>query len=140
MTNRRDRYLRRESDRKSRTAQQLPASRPPDVIPDAHASRDADYAAYLASLDGDADHAAFLGSLGEPPELPERPLREKVTWHRNHNPGDNWHDYLVCQCGTCARFRKINGVPQWNGGSDLFAESGQPDPWDSSDLRRDTEI
>lgn len=126
MSNRRERYLRREAERKARNTQQ-PVSQPPvsqpEVIPARHSAEiDAEYAAYLASLDDEAEHWAYLDSLGEPAER-QRPQKEKITWHPNHKQGDNWHDYLACLCRECTSFRKANGIDRW------IEKPGEPDPW-----------
>ena len=119
MSERRQRYLRREAERKERAAQ--------STTPDANPDYDQEYAAYLESLGEDAEHLAYLESLGEQ-ERAEwwRQEKEKITWHPNHQRDDNWHDDLVCSCRACTRYRQANGIKP-------FAERhpGDPDPWDS---------
>lgn len=149
MSNRRERYLRREAERKARNAEQPvtpPAQGQSDsmslrteddetaaqdhivgahnMVPDA-AKHDREYAAYLASLDEDAERAMYLDSLGEQAER-QRPQKEKITWHPNHKQGDNWHDYLLCRCRECTGFRKVNGIERWE-----QSNPGEPDPWDT---------
>lgn len=129
MSNRRERYLRREAERKARAAQQpvIPVDEPAqdlgEVTPDHHSTEiDADYAAYLASLDDDAEHTEFLDSLAPSPERVRD--KEKITWHPNHQRGDNWHDYLICRCHECTSFRKVNGIFPWE-----ESHPGEPHPW-----------
>jgi hypothetical protein len=106
---------------------------PPEVVSDDDSpspEMDADYMAYLESLGNEeAERMAFLESLGEPERRREWwEEKEKITWHPNHQRGDNWHDYLLCRCRACTSFRKANDIKSW-----AEEHLGEPDPWGDSE-------
>lgn len=132
---RRARRRDREQMAQSRTEVEEQAEELTAETDEARAGYDAEYAAYIDSLNEDFERGEALDALGEPPRRrPDgqsswRPEKEKgIVWHSGHKRGDNWHDYLLCKCRACIRFREVNGIETWE---EMFP--GVPDPWDEDD-------
>ena len=131
----RRRYQQRQAAAESRTEAEEQAEELTAEAEERHRDHDADYAAYIDSLNEDFERGEALDAIAEPPRRrPDgqsdwQPEKEKgIVWQFKDGRKNNWHDYLYCKCRWCTGFREANGIKPW-----AEEHPGEPDPWDEDE-------